>query len=248
MKAIIMAAGRGTRISRYINNVPKCTLNIEENCSLIENTIKKLNDKGIKDIAIILGYKSEYIKEILKEYDIKVYVNPFYSLTNSIASLWFAREYLCDDDVILLNGDVFFEEDILNQICNTDKTPILFADNSRLEEADYKFYYENNILKKYGKELTITECNAEYIGMARVNKSFLNKFKEQLYKLIKEEKFDMWWEDVLYSLVSECKIYVEDVKGKFWAEIDYFDDYTRILEFIKNINNCNEKFELLKVK
>lgn len=244
MKAIIMAAGRGTRISTYINNVPKCTLNIEENCSLIENTIKKLNNKGIKDIAIILGYKSEYIKEILKKYHVKIYVNPFYALTNSIISLWFAREYLCDDDVILLNGDVFFEEEILNQICNTDKAPILFADNSRIEEADYKFYYENNILKKYGKELTTTECNAEYIGIARINKPFLEKFKKQLYILVEEEKFYMWWEDVLYSLVDECEIYVEDVKGKFWAEIDYFGDYTRILEFIKSSNNCDKQISV----
>ena len=138
---------------------------------------------------------------------------------------------------MLLNGDVFFEEEILEQICSEKRSPILFADNNKIDDADYKFYYEDNILKKYGKELKKGEYNEEYIGIARVNRDFLDIFRKRLNDLIFEEKFDMWWEDVLYTLTNEYDIYVEDINGKFFSEIDYFKDYSKILNYIKNKNN-----------
>ena len=99
--------------------------------------------------------------------------------------------------------------------------------------ADYKFYYEDNQLIKFGKELEGEDISGEYVGIAKVSKSFLPEFKERLNNLIKEGKYGMWWEDVLYSFVGERTIYVDDVSGKFWAEVDFIEDYERILEFRK---------------
>lgn len=233
MKAIIMAAGRGTRISRYINNRPKCTVDLG-NETLIENTVKKLKSHNIDDIAIILGYKGEIIKEKLRNYNIKYYYNPFFDITNSIVSLWFAQEFLENDDLILMNADVFCESEIIEQILNDNCSPVLYADNSRKEEADYKFYYKNNILIKYGKELTGDDITGEYIGAARVNEDFLPIMKERLNELISQQKHNLWWEDVLYSLNNDIDIYVHDINNYFWAEVDYVEDYKRILEFIKS--------------
>lgn len=233
MRAIIMAAGLGSRISRHINNVPKCTLDIGK-VSIIENTILLLNKIGIRDIGIILGYKSDYVIKILKDYDVDIFINPFYKITNSISSLWFARDYInVEEDLIFLNGDVYFEEDLLEQVISEELSPVLFADENRALCGDYKFKYSNNILQKFGKELSDEDSTGEYIGIAKIKREFIPLFMKKMDDLIKNEQFNLWWEDILYSFVGKREIYVKSIEGKFWGEVDYYEDYMRILEVRK---------------
>lgn len=229
MKALLMAAGKGTRISRYIEGKPKCTVNIG-GISLIEYTIKELISHGITEIGMVLGYRSEVIKELLKDYDITYFNNYFYDVTNSIASAWFAKGFL-EGDMLMMNADVYLEPELFEEVLKEKKSPVLFSDSSRKEEADYKFYYEGNELIKFGKELTGEDVSGEYIGAAKIESAFVDKYIERLTELIAEGSHGMWWEDVLYSFVKDRAVYVKDIKGKFWAEVDYIEDYERILKF-----------------
>ena len=231
MKALVMAAGRGTRISRYIEGKPKCTVDIGS-IRLIEYTIQKLLERDVDRIGIVLGYQSGILEDILSGYPVEIFYNYFYEVTNSIASAWFAKEFI-DDDMVMMNADVFAEESIFDRLFHMEKETVLLSDSSRKGMADYKFYYEDNQLIKFGKELEGEDISGEYVGIAKVSKSFLPEFKERLNNLIKEGKYGMWWEDVLYSFVGERTIYVDDVSGKFWAEGDFIEDYERILEFRK---------------
>ena len=230
MKVLLLAAGRGTRISRYLSGNPKCTVNIGDE-KLIQYTIKMLNKKGITDIAMVLGYRAEVIKEALKEYNIKFYYNPFFDVTNSIASAWFAKDFICDDDILIMNADVFLEEDLIDYILTKNDSPIMYADGSRKEEADYKFKYKNGILLKYGKELEGEDISGEYVGIGRFSKEFTLKFNEKLKEMIDDQQHSVWWENVVYELSKEQPIKIEDIAGKFWAEVDYIEDYERILQF-----------------
>lgn len=229
MKVVIMAAGVGTRISRYIEGKPKCTVDIG-NITLIEYTIKQLQSRGITEIGMILGYKSNTIEDILKQYCVTYYYNYFYDVTNSIASAWFAKDFF-DDDLILMNADVYLEPQLIDKVFLEERSPILFSDSSRKEEADYKFYYEDNQLIKYGKDLSGEDISGEYVGIAKMKKEFVKKYLTRMDELIKAGDHGMWWEDVLYSFVSERAVYVQDIKGMFWAEVDFIEDYERILQF-----------------
>ena len=138
MKALILAAGRGTRISRYLEGNPKCTVNIG-GTSLIRYTIELLNSFGINDIGIVLGYRKQIIRTELADMNVHFFENPFFDVTNSIASAWFSHEFLTDDDdILIMNGDVYLDREIMPLILNTtpDRTPLLFADETRREEAD----------------------------------------------------------------------------------------------------------------
>lgn len=242
MKAIIMAAGKGTRISRFIPEKPKCTLDIG-GISLIEYTVGLLNKKGINDIAIIVGYKGEIIREILKKNCIRFYYNYFYDITNSIVSLWFAKDFICDDDFFFINGDVFIEDEILDLIINEKCSPVIFSDETRKETADYKLFYKDEKLIKYGKDLTGEDITGEYIGIGKVKREDLKLFINRLEHLINNQRHNLWWEDILYSLSGEMNIYVRDISKAFWGEIDCFQDYEKIIEYRigkKHINNHNE--------
>ncbi len=230
MKVLLLAAGRGTRISRYLSGNPKCTVNIGDE-KLIQYTIKMLNKKGITDIAMVLGYRADVIKEALKEYNIKFYYNPFFDVTNSIASAWFAKDFICNDDILIMNADVFLEEDLIDYILTKKDSPIMYADGSRKEEADYKFKYKGGILLKYGKELENDDISGEYIGIGQFSKEFISEFNVKLEEMINNQQHSVWWENVIYELSKNQPIKVEDIAGKFWAEVDYIEDYERILKF-----------------
>ena len=229
MKALLLAAGRGTRISRYLSGNPKCTVDIGDD-QLIRYTIEMFHKHGVKDIAIVLGYRGEVIRQTLEGLRVKFYYNPFFDVTNSIASAWFAKDFLQDaEETLIMNADVFLEDSLLEQILACKTSPVMFADGTRKEEADYKFKYENGLLQKYGKELTGEDVTGEYIGIGKFGKDFMPEFLSELESLIGSQHHSVWWENILYSMVGKRPVYVETVDGKFWAEVDYIEDYQRIL-------------------
>lgn len=231
MKAILLAAGRGTRISRMVEPIPKCTLPINDK-PLIRITAELLLNVNI-EIVVCTGYKNEHIHKALKGLTIQYYENPFYDITNSIASLWFAKDAL-EGDVIIINADVFFSNEILRRILEDKNEAVMAIDTGRTLSGDYFFSTtDNGCIKKYGKDLPLTERSCEYVGIAKVSKKFLPDFLDRMNLLIYNQKHHMWWEDILYSFSQERDINTIDVRGEFWSEIDYFDDYERILNYIK---------------
>ena len=90
MRAIILAGGVGSRISREVNK-PKSLLDIGDGMPLLRYTVEMLQKKGI-EVSIVLGYKREMFYDALAGLNVNFYFNPFYRVTNSIASLWFAKD------------------------------------------------------------------------------------------------------------------------------------------------------------
>lgn len=237
MKAILLAAGKGTRISKYIKEVPKSTLPIGDNIPLIRNTVEIMLSKGI-EVIVSVGYKYDHIYKALEGLPVKFYYNPFYAVTNSIASLWFAKDDI-DDDLIVMNADVFFSNEILDNLIEDKNDIVLVSDKSRVKEGDYFFQLnDNDRVVRYGKDLLLEERTCEYVGMAKVSKNFVSNFKERLNKLIDDGQYSFWWENILYSFTEENTdlISTMDVKGSFWAEIDFLDDYKRILNYVESQN------------
>lgn len=233
MNALILAAGRGTRISRYLEGNPKCTVDIGGK-PLIKYTVDLLHSKGIKKICVVVGYKHQVIEKILKDEGIEFYYNPFFDVTNSIGSAWFARDFLNnEEDLLIMNADVFVEPSVIDILLKEKKSPVLLGDDRRKEEADYKLKYKDGILEKYGKELTGDDITGEYVGIAKLSKDYIPIFKAQLEKMIECQKHSVWWENVLYELSGKQNIYVLNVEDRFWAEVDYIEDYERIQEFVR---------------
>lgn len=229
MKAVLLAAGRGTRISRMIENVPKCTLPIM-NQPLIQRSVKCLLDRGIQ-VAVCVGYQHRKVREVLGDWDITYYYNPFYDVTNSIGSLWMAREFI-DDHCLIMNADVYWTERLLDSVIADENDVVMSIDKSRINVGDYFFQTAGDCIRKYGKNLPIEERSGEYVGLAKITKPFVPQFLKRMEEMIERQESNRWWEDVLYSFTNERDIYTLDVNGEFWAEVDYYDDYERILSFV----------------
>ena len=114
--AIILAAGRGTRMASYSNVGPKSLLEFKGQPLLARQLESSSLNAGIKDFIIVGGYMVEKMQCFINEskFNIQLLHNPFYANMNSIGSLWFAREHL-SGDVFITNGDTYFSCEIYSR-------------------------------------------------------------------------------------------------------------------------------------
>jgi len=229
MKAFILAAGVGSRLVRVAQNRPKCLLTVGGR-TLISRMLDLLESRGIEDITVITGYRADLVRREVADRARLVH-NPFFHTTNSIASLWFAREHL-EGDALITNGDLFFEPGMLDELLSDPRDPVMLCDSTRIVDADYRFTLDRDRIVAYGKDIPVERTSAEYVGQARIGATFMPHFRRRLEDLIDQQKSGMWWEDVLYSFIPEgTPVFARDVAGVFWGEVDYVEDYERIVRW-----------------
>lgn len=237
MRAVLLAGGIGSRIKEI--NVPKCTLMINDK-AIICHTIQMLLENNI-EVAVVTGYKDDYVKNVLESSfgeTVQTFHNPFFRVTNSIASLWFARDFAFHHagDLILANADVLWDEYILQQLTESAHSRTMISDSSHVKEGvgDFFFKTRDNFVIGYGKELPISERDTEYIGVARIKDSSLQRFQAQLESLIHTEKYNMWWENILYENLESDPVFSLDIDGHEWGEVDSIEDYQRLQMIMKD--------------
>jgi choline kinase len=230
MNVIVMAAGVGSRLNGIAGNKPKCLIKAGGE-TLIRRNIDLCRSRGLRRIAVVTGYRSDLIEAELGGL-VHLYHNPFYAITNSLASLWFARDEL-EGDVLLMNGDLFFEPQVLDMAIAQTRSVVMLSDSTRRQTADYRFGFCGDRICRHGKTLSVAETDAEHVGIVRVDRSFLGQFRQRMDQLLAAQRFNDWWEDVLYSYIPQGEpIYHHDVAGSFWTEIDNQADYDRLRSWV----------------
>jgi choline kinase len=102
-------------------------------------------------------------------------------------------------------------------------------------EADYRFGYDHGKLRRFGKNLRVEDTNGEYVGIAKIHRSFVGTFRAGLEVLISAQQHNLWWEDVLFNLCAiQRPICVVEITDSFWAEVDYIEDFERIQAYLRN--------------
>lgn len=119
MQAIILAAGMGKRLGELTKHNTKCMMRINET-TLIERMLHQLEDQHLERIILVIGYQGEKLKSYIATLNIStplVYVeNPDYNQTNNIYSLYLAKDYLQEQDTLLLESDLIFEDAVLDRL------------------------------------------------------------------------------------------------------------------------------------
>lgn len=227
-KAIILAAGRGTRMASYSNTCPKALLEFKGE-ALISRQLRSFKEAGITEIVLVGGYLFENLVSYIEKsgFKCKILYNPFYADTNSIASLWFAKEEL-NEDVFITNADTYYEPEILNLLMKNDNEYVFGVDESKRIDADYRVSIFGDEIMDMGKDIHQDDVNAEYVGIALIRKSGVLLFRDLLEKTIKSGNYNLWWEDLFIELMAKSKkISYTDVTGKLWFEIDEPKDYRK---------------------
>ena len=230
----IMAAGVGSRISRHINGTPKCLLSVNGE-PLLNRNIDILKKQGASEIHVIAGYQFDKVSDAIGS-KANIHYNPCFRVSNSIVSLYTAlinTDHSTEHDLLLINGDVFFENALATTLCSNREKITFFGDSTRIVDADYKLgWSKEGILLLNGKDLSIQETTGEYLGAAYIPQSYVKSLREFIRDDLKAEKINNWWEDVIYDRKNLLSPTIIDVAGKFWAEFDFIEDFQRTNQFL----------------
>ena len=157
MKALMLAAGMGKRVGKYTAGNTKCMLKIGDK-TLIERACEALYYAGIKDFTIVVGYKSNNLKEfiekcdneIVKRMNINFIDNNIYDKTNNIYSLFLAKDELLKDDTILLESDLIYEKEVIKKIVDSKEKNVVSV-------AKYEHWMDGTVIKIGDTDNTISE-------------------------------------------------------------------------------------------
>ena len=176
MKAVILAAGMGTRLK---SDVPKSLCKVKENKTILDFQIEKLSKLvGIDNILIVVGYKKE---KIMNKFSNLMFVfNKAYSTTNTSKSSILALQKI-NDDVLCIDGDVFFDEKILSILLKSRYSSyVVTKKKCTNQETRYKLN-EKGFIKQISKNLSVHD--GESLGVRLIKKSDLDKFRKELQKV-----------------------------------------------------------------
>jgi len=234
MNYIILAAGIGSRLYPYTKNFPKCLVSLESDQTIIERCISLIRKYDPNpDIIVVTGFQRERVEE--KTNGCKHIHNPFYRVTNSIASLWFAKDEILknNNDLVILNSDIVFEEKLTVEICKKPNFSSIYYDSSIKTNGDYNVQIFDKKIIVMGKELT--EYDGEYAGITKIKRDDLDLIFSEVDDLVENELYDQWYENALVQIMLNQKMSFQaiDISEYQWSEIDSINNLLRI----KNITS-----------
>lgn len=240
IKAMILVAGKGERLKPLTDKAPKC-LTVVNGTPILVNALDALQRCGIREVIIIVGYRGEKVrKEVGESYkgmSIRFVENDIYDKTNNIYSVWLGRDYI-DDDILLIEGDVLFEEKILRALLDSPYrnsaaidhyVPLLSGLVVNLSDDGL---IKGMYLKAHQKDPGFDYSDKfKTVNIYKLSKSLTRKFLEHIEKRISAGNVNCFYEEALKDILDTegyGKLFMKGVivKGCKWFEIDTMHDIT----------------------
>ena len=235
MQAIILAAGMGKRLKDLTADNTKCMVKVN-GVTLIERMLTQLDNRNLRRIILVVGYEGkkliDYIETLPIHTPIDFITNSIYDKTNNIYSLALAKDRLCEDDTLLLESDLIFEDSVLDALMDDprptlalvdkyeswmDGTVVKLDDDDSIREfvpgkkfkfEDIPYYYKTVNIYKFSKHFSETH----YVPFLDAYSKALgnNEYYEQVLRVI--------------TMLDEPEIKGKRLNGQLWYEIDDIQD------------------------
>ena len=237
MQALMLAAGKGSRLGRYTKDNTKCMLEVNGK-TLLERCIDALKEANINKLILVLGYKKENVinyineNELNKKIDIEYVFNDDYDITNNIYSLYIAKDIFAKDDTILLESDLIYEPTIIKELVDSqyknaavlakyeqwmDGTCVTLDSQNNILEFIEKQDFNFNKIDKYYKTVNIYKFSKEYIKNYYIPflEAYVNAYGNNCY-------YELVLKVISGINKSSLKGYI--IENKKWYEIDDCQD------------------------
>ena len=254
-KALIIAAGLGSRLKKHTENLPKCMLDFGGK-TLLQRQIDSYKKNGINNISLVRGYK----KEKINYKGIKYFENNDYKNNNILNSIFYA-EKIINGNIIISYSDILFDSSVVERVLksNHDISVVVDIDwrgyyvgrkDHPISEAENVIFNSNNEVEKIGKINTgKEEVHGEFIGMIKLSNRGTEIFKEHFHRLKRTywnkpfQRAKIFQKAYLTDFIQELvdigvKIHCVIIESG-WKEIDTVEDYKKALagfnkKFTKN--------------
>lgn len=231
MKIVILAAGMGTRLGSHFL-LPKTLTPLKRSKTILDFQLENItNFVDINEIFIVVGYKKELIME---RYPNLVFVyNNAYAKTNTSKSLLKALVKIKNEDVIWLNGDVFFEKEILKKLIKSKYSSCL-VDKKRCGDEEVKYnIYSNGFIKEISKN--VSNPLGEAVGINLIKRKDIKIFIRALEKVKDNDYFEKALEDL--TTFRKIKVKPINIESYFCREIDFPEDLLAVKKFLNSRKN-----------
>ena len=235
MQAIILAAGMGKRLGEYTQNNTKCMVRVGGE-TLIERVLRQLDALHLSRIVIVIGYKGNELQEYLSQVSVQtplVFVeNPIYDKTNNIYSLYLAKEYMREQDTLLLESDIILEDKVLKKLVEHPYPDLALVDKyeSWMDGTVVTIDEENCIQRFIPNSQFKYEEIPNYYKTVNIYK-FSQAFSEHMYVPFLEAYSSAlgnneYYEQVLrvITMLDNSTLRALPLEGEQWYEIDDVQD------------------------
>ena len=239
MIALLLNSGLGSRMGNLTEKHPKCMTEISEKDTILSRQLKLIKKYGITDVVITTGYLDRILTDYCNSINIGLNItfvkNPLYLETNYIYSIYCAKDLL-HDDVVLMHGDLVFEESVLKDIVFSKNSCMKISSTISLPEKDFKAEVVNGEVKTVTVNMldtTMYEAQALY----KLNKADWELWLSKITEFCENGNTKCYAENALNEITDKCHIKALDVGDRLCTEIDNAEDLKLVMNKLKEREN-----------
>lgn len=226
MRAIILAAGMGTRLRPLTTNTPKSLVEVAGE-PMIERQIKFLLEKDISDIIVLTGYLKDKFDYLVDKYNVKLIHNDKYDVFNNVYTMYLVRDYL--QDAIVTEADVYMHRNFFKTDLS-DSTYFTGIKTKFEDEWILKFDSSNRVNE------IIIDSGTGYImsGVSYWSKDDGRLIRERLEEVVENGDFSsLYWDDIVKQNLNNLNVFISKIKSDDWFEIDSIEDYESVNNYLQ---------------
>lgn len=221
MQALILAAGRGSRLGKITDATPKCLLQIGRR-PIVAHQLEALAEAGVAPVAMVVGYCADEVRAVVgirAEY----IDNPKWNSTNSLYSFLLAREWI-KGPLVILNSDVMFHPEILHRLLTASGDAVAFDSSSGHAPEHMKVRVVDGQLIDMSKDMPAGLATGENLGILYFTHESVQLLLDKAQTILATGGEQAWMGAAVRELARERRITAVDVAGLPWAEIDSAQD------------------------
>ena len=226
MTYIILSAGKGAKLQPLTSNHPKSLYKLDDKTTILQRLVRMIRKFDTDaEIIVVVGYMYKQIQCEMEDDNVKFVHNPFYSVTSSMGSLWFAKDYLQRENVSIINGDIVTSDKLLHDvICQHTDFPYVLLDSTHRDANKYNVQVQGDLVCVMSKNLT--DYIGNYASVTKLDAVSSRFLLEQLNQMVNEEMYNLFFEDALVQMIFQknFELYYKDIKEYRWTEVDCVDD------------------------
>jgi L-glutamine-phosphate cytidylyltransferase len=225
-KAIILSAGKGSRLLPLTESRPKCLIELSGK-TLLEWQLDTLAAAGVRETVVITGFRDDMVDAVVApRLGVRTLFNPFYHVADNLGSVWMGRAEF-NRDLLLLNGDTLISPPLLARVLGaTGRITVTIDEKENYDSDDMKVLRNGHRLLRIGKTLEPGGYNAESIGLVAFRGEGLRIFIDQVNQMMRwPDGTQRWYLRAIDELAKDgVDVQTVSIRGEEWQEVDFAID------------------------